>query len=206
MICLNRHGHVLNRHAATLILIAATLAAPTAFAAAADEKGAVNTAEVKAKDLTLQVPDTWKQKPGVREPRVAELQVPAAAGDTENGELAVFYFGPRGAGDVDANVQRWIGQLKPEGRKSSIYTGECPQGKYTLVDLTGTYEKSIGPPVLGNKKTLPGWRVFNVMLETKSGAYFLKLDGPEKTIAAAAEPFRASFGAKKDAEKERPAK
>ena len=57
------------------------------------------------------------------------------------------------------------------------------QGKYTLVDLSGTYNKSIGGPFAKKEKTLPGWRVLNVMIETDAGSYFIKLDGPQKTIA-----------------------
>jgi gluconolactonase len=99
-------------------------------------------------------------------------------------------------------VERWIGQFEKDERKLRITTGESPNGKYTLVDLSGTYNKSIGPPIAGNKKTLKGWRVINVAVETEGGTYYLKLDGPEKTIEAVEDEFRASFGGKKDAEKE----
>ena len=49
---------------------------------------------------------------------------------------------------------------------------------------------------------MPGWRVLNVMIETRSGAYFLKLDGPRKTIDAVENDFRAAFGGNKASEKE----
>jgi hypothetical protein len=42
-----------------------------------------------------------------------------------------------------------------------------------------------------------------VMLTLKgSGNYFFKLTGPDKTVAAQADPFRASFGAKAAGETE----
>jgi len=160
------------------------------------------TKKVKAGEITLNVPEDWKQKETAPGPRVAEFQVPPAGDDKEPGELAVFYFGPQGAGGVDANVQRWVGQLDEEGRKVKIASGESSLGKYTLVDLTGTYNKSIGPPIAKKSKKLPGWRVINVFVETDAGPYFLKLDGPEKSMAKVEDDFRASFGAKKDAEQE----
>jgi len=169
---------------------------------AKSEKGAAKTKQVKAGKITLNVPASWEQKPQGNRLRLAEFEVPATGDDTEPGEFAVFYF-DGGAGTVDANVKRWVDQFDKEGRKEKIVSGESPQGKYTLVDLTGAYNKSIGPPIQKKSKRLEDWRVLNVMLQTDSGDYFLKLDGPKKTIAAVEKEFRASFGGKKETEKER---
>jgi gluconolactonase len=169
---------------------------------ARQEKPAAKTKKVKAKDLSLTVPESWKQKAQSSEMRVAEFEVPATGDDKEPGEFVVFWFGKQGAGGVQANIQRWIGQIEEEGRKVKIVTGEATGGKYTLVDLTGTYNKSIGPPIAKKTKRLPDWRVINVFVETDAGPYFLKLDGPAKTIAAVENEFRASFGGKKESEKE----
>lgn len=166
------------------------------------EKGSAKTKQVEAGDITLNVPEGWKQKPQVREPRIVEFEVPPAGGDKDAGEFVVFYFGKRGAGGVKANIDRWIGQLEEEGRKVRIVSGESAGGKYTLVDLSGAYNKSIGPPIAKKSKRLPGWRVLNVVIETEQGPYFLKLDGPEKTIAGVENDFRGTFGGKKETEKE----
>jgi gluconolactonase len=166
------------------------------------EKAPAKTKKIQARDLSLTVPEGWKQKPQGSEMRVAELEIPPVGEDKEPGEFVVFWFGKQGAGGVQANIQRWIGQLEEEGRKVKIVTGEAAGGKYTLVDLTGTYNKSIGPPIAKKTKRLPEWRVMNVFIETDSGPYFLKLDGPEKTIAAIEKDFRAAFGGKKETEKE----
>ena len=170
------------------------------------EKPSTKTKKVEAQDIVLNVPEAWKQKPQVRDPRVVEFEVPPAEEDKDSGEFVVFYFGKQGAGGVQANIDRWIGQLEEEGRKVRIATGESTDGKYTLVDLTGTYNKSIGPPIKKNTKRLPGWRVLNAVIETEAGPYFLKLDGPEKLVAAVEDDFRAVFGGKKETEKERKAK
>jgi gluconolactonase len=169
------------------------------------DKPAVKTKQVEAGDIILTVPEVWKQKAQVRDPRVAEFAVPPAGDDKESGEYAVFFFGKQGAGGVQDNIKRWVGQLEEEGRKVRIVSGEAMDGKYTLVDLTGAYNKTIGPPIARQTKRLPGWRVVNVLIETKAGPYFLKLDGPEKTIASIEDEFRASFGGKKESEKEQKA-
>ncbi len=171
------------------------------------EKAAPKRKKIEAGDLTLNVPESWKQNRKVTEPRVAEFAVPPVEGDKDAGEFAVFYFGKRGAGGVQANIERWIGQFDKEGREVRIVTGESAagesaKGKYTLVDLTGAYNKSVGPPIARKSKKMPGWRVINVVIETESGPYFLKLDGPEKTIAAVENDFRAAFGGKKETEEE----
>ena len=146
-----------------------------------DKKPAAKTKTVTAEGLELTVPETWKKKEVAGGMRKAQLEVPPVGDDKEPGEFVVFYFGPDGAGGVPANIERWISQVEEEGRTIKITTGESKSGKYTLVDLTGTYNKSIGPPIAGNKKKLTGWRVINVAIETDKGPYYLKLDGPAKS-------------------------
>lgn len=189
-----------------VMFIAAAGAGQDKPAAKKDEKTApkaeAKTKKVTARDLTLNIPERWKQRQPQSQFRVAEFEVPAAKDDNTNGELVITFFGAGGAGGVAANVQRWIGQFEPEGRKAKIVAGKSPQGSYTLVDLTGTYKKPIGPPMAGKSETMKGWRVINVFLAHEKGAYFLKLDGPAKTIAAAEDEIRAAFGGNANEEKE----
>lgn len=172
----------------------------------AAEQPKSKTRKVEAGDLTLTVPETWKQKEIKSEFRIAEFEVPPAKGDTASGELAIFHFGKQGAGGVQANIDRWIGQFEEDGRTVKIFDLKNDSAEYTLVDLTGTYKKPIGPPIQRKSKAMPGWRVLGVILSSENGNYFLKLDGPEKTVAAAEHEFRASFGGTAKGEKERKSK
>jgi hypothetical protein len=159
------------------------------------------TNDVKIQDITLRVPQTWKQQPPANRLRLAQFDIPAAEGDKEDAELVISSFGG-GGGGIDANVQRWVEQFQPEGRKAKIHTGTSPQGAYVIADLTGTYNKPDGPRVLRKTIPTPGSRMLAVILTVEDKAnYFLKLTGPEKTVTAAADAMRASFGA--DAEKEK---
>ena len=51
--------------------------------------------------------------------RKAQYALPKVSGDGEDGELAVFYFGQGQGGSVEANIERWIGQIsQPDGSSS----------------------------------------------------------------------------------------
>lgn len=161
----------------------------------ASKEGGAKTIEVKASDLTLQVPTTWKQLQPANNLRLAQFEIPAPKANLEAAELVVS--GPFG-GSADQNIQRWIGQFEPEGREAKMTQGDSSQGKYVLVDMTGKYNRPVGPPMLRKTETVEGHRVINVMLTVgagRGGNYFLKLTGPRETVAAAAEQLRAAFGA-----------
>ena len=169
----------------------------------AQEKEAAKTKKVTAGDLTLQVPEGWVQKELKSQFRTAEFEIPAVKDDKVAGELAIFYFGKGGAGGIQANVTRWIGQFEAEGRKVKTYEGKSKQGDYTLVDLSGTYKKPVGPPIQMVSKKLENHRMLGVILMTEAGPYFLKFDAPAATAAASAEAFRASFGGSAKSETEK---
>ena len=161
---------------------------------------AEKTEEVKIKGITLAVPADWKQEKAANSLRLAQFKIGPAEGDKEPAELVVSSF-DGGGGGVDPNLKRWINQFEANGRKSKTTSGESAQGTYYLSDLTGTYKKPDGPPVAGKTKPVPGSRSIGVILEAPDkNIYFLKLTGPEKTVTAAADGFRQSFGG--NAEKE----
>jgi hypothetical protein len=156
------------------------------------------TREFKAQELVLQIPTTWVEKPASNNLRLAQFEIPAAEGDKEPGELVIF---PPFGGSIAENIRRWVGQFESEGLKSEFSKGKAAQGEYVIADLSGTYKKPDGPPIRGKTISTPGYRVVSVILTTeKEGNYFLKLVGPEKTIDAAMESFRKSFGADKSKE------
>lgn len=124
--------------------------------------------------------------------RAATYSVPAATGDPEAGECAVFYFGPNEGGGVEANIDRWIGQMKqPDGSSSATKakTRKLEGGlPITLVDLTGTYLAS-GGPMMQVTAEHPGFRMIGAIVQGPQGAVFFKFTGPEKTVAANAQAF-----------------
>ena len=158
------------------------------------------TREVKAHDLTLNVPTDWKQQQVSNNLRLAQFAIDPAEGDEQPAELVVF---PPFGGTISENVKRWIDQFQAEGRKVVMTQGETEQGNYVLVDLSGTYNTPDGPPILRRTVATPDYRMIAVMLSAKAGGnYFLKLTGPKKTVESIVDEFRQTFGA--DASKEKP--
>ncbi len=185
-------------------LITSSVAGLVAYAPvhAEDAPKAAELREVKAGDLKLKVPATWKSEDPMSQFRLAQVRIPAVEGDKEDGELRVFNFGGQ-SGGVPANVQRWIGQFAEDGRKVTLTEAKLEGGKYVLAEISGTYNKPVGPPIQRQSKPVPGSRMLAAILELENGGtFFLTLTGPDKTIAKAGEAFRTSFGgnAKKEAE------
>jgi hypothetical protein len=162
---------------------------------------AAKTREVKMRFLTLDVPESWKQRESTSDMRLGELEIPAAEGDKEPADLIVYYFGAQGAGTRKANIDRWIGQFEAQGRESKVLAGKARAGEYSLVDVTGTYQKPALPPAARKTTPMPGARMLAVILATKDGDVYLKLTGPAKTVARAAADLRRSIGADPAAEK-----
>ena len=160
-----------------------------AGATAGTNAGAV----AQAGGLQWRIPDNWTGQPE-RPMRAATYTVAAADGDSEAGECAVFYFGPNEGGGVQANIDRWIGQMKqPDGSSSATKakTQKVDAGvPVTLVDLTGTYLSSSGPMMQVSAEK-PGYRMMGAIAQGPQGAVFFKFTGPVKTVDANAKSFLA---------------
>ncbi len=190
----------------TLIVFTALLIAqPVAAADKADAKKTkpAKTRDVKIDELQLTVPVSWKQTPPKNRLRKGQFEIPAVKGEKLNVELVIYEFGG-GGGGVGANVRRWINQFQPKGRKATIRQGKCKQGPYIFVDITGTYNQPIGPPIRRQTKTLANARMIAVILavKDKQKVYYLKAAGGAKTVTANEDAIRASFGGDAKTEKE----
>jgi len=188
---------------ATLLVATACLLNPTlAQDEAKSDKLAkeVKTTDVKVKDLVLKVPETWKKERSTSSMRLATYSTPIAGDDKERGELTIFSF-PGGGGEVGANLQRWVQQFSSEGRKAKMVKGKAGDNEYYLADVTGTFNKSVGPPIMRKTEAKEGYRMLGVILVLEGkGVYYLKLSGPDASIKAQAKAFRASFGGNADSE------
>ncbi len=160
------------------------------------------TVDTKIADLDLKVPKSWKQSDAPRAMRLATFEIPAAEGDKENGELAVSSFAG-GGGGVDANISRWVGQFSAEGREAAVHQGKAGKNEYFLVNVSGTFGKTSGPPFASKTTPTPGQRMIGIILNIEGkNVYFLKLTGPDATVAAQKDAVRASIGGDADSEKE----
>lgn len=161
------------------LLIAAVLAVSAASVYADSAAGVRWTA-----------PAAWKTE-GARPMRAATYSIPLAAGDQGIAECVVNYFGPGQGGGVDANVERWKGQVlgadgKPAPAKIDKRT--IRGIPVTMIDSSGTYT-GMGGPMSGGSKPVASYRLIGAIVEGRDGSVFFKLTGPAKTIAAEQKNF-----------------
>ena len=170
----------------SLVAILLTLVTPSGIQAPAP-----------AGSLSYTAPPAWQTRPSTSSMRVAEFVIPRAQGDAEDGEVIVYYFGT-GAGTIDANIDRWIGQVQqPDGsstKDKARRSSQTVNGSHvTMVDVTGTYVAEMRPGAAEHYNK-PGYRLRAAVVETPRGPYYLKMTGPEKTMAAADAAFTAFVG------------
>src|SRR5205823_1542165 len=96
-------------------------------------------------------------------------------------------------GSVNANVDRWIGQMQqPDGSPSKDKARREAQTinglKVTTVDLAGTYVAEVRPGAT-ERYNKPDFRMRAAVIETPRGPYYIKMTGPAKTMAAADADF-----------------
>lgn len=121
--------------------------------------------------------------------RAATYSAPAAVGDPEPGEVAVFYFGPGQGGGVQANVDRWLGQFPQKTGAPKTDKSTVAGMGVTVIDVSGTYAAS-ATPMSTEKTNKPGFRMLGAIVEAPQGAVFFKFTGPAKTVAAQEAAFK----------------
>lgn len=129
------------------------------------------------------LPPGWQAEPPANPMRMAQASIPGPGGEAE---LAIFHFGPGGGGGVQANLDRWVGQMEgaaqPEG-------GNFESGPYRVSWITaaGTYDP--GAMGMAASEPKPGWRLLGAVVEGEGGPWFFKMVGPDATVEAAREEF-----------------
>jgi hypothetical protein len=149
------------------------------------------TASCVPAGIEWKVPTGWV--PG------AEKPMRAATYTVESGdalaECAVFFFGTGQGGDVEANIARWISQVKqPDGSDSEskaaraeIKSACCP---ITTVEVAGTYLASSGP-MMQTTAEKPEFVLLGGIVPGPQGNVFFKLTGPKATVDKVKEDFLA---------------
>jgi hypothetical protein len=135
--------------------------------------------------IQFDIPSSWQSEPPATNMRVAQASIPGSGGP---GDLVVFYFGPGGGGGVEANIQRWIGQMDAApGSNPKAETFEANGYKVTWIDVAGTLK----PSNMGTGPTTeqPGSRLLGAVVEGAGGPWFFKATGPDATLSAERDNF-----------------
>lgn len=137
-------------------------------------------------EFRTKVPEGWITEKPTSDMRVAQYKLPKVAGDGEDAILIVYYFGQGQGGSAEANIDRWIGQIKqPDGGsskdKAKIEARTVNGLHVDTVDVLGNYSGGMSPDTApADNKSL--YRLRGAIVETPKGSYFIKLTGPEKTM------------------------
>ncbi len=179
-----------------------TIFAVAAVACAADSPPATDSAPAEAPpaaaaasgpgalDLgsaAIDPPTAWSFRQPSSSMRLAEAEVPGPGGPAL---LTVFFFGPGGGGVVEANIERWIGQVEATpGSGPARGSFEAGPFMVTTVTVDGTLlpSRMSGGP----SEPIPGSRLMGAVIEGPGGPWFFKLTGPADTVAAAAADLEA---------------
>lgn len=118
-------------------------------------------------------------------------------------EVNVAYYGQEMGGDIEANLARWIGQMRtPDGAEASdialrskLTTGNGLDVHF--VEIDGIYMKSMGggPMTGGRTQAQPDHRLVGAIVVGPEGNVFIKLVGPQKTARAMEAQLREMLAA-----------
>lgn len=147
-----------------------------------------------ATELKLEAPSDWVKQTPSSGMRKAQYAIPKAEGDTEDGEVVLFFFGKGEGGPVRANIDRWKGQfttadgkpLPDDASKEEKFESNGLQ--ITWLDVAGRF--AAGP--MGGTDAGPrdNYRMFGAVIETPGGVWFVKATGPAATMAKQEENVR----------------
>ena len=144
-------------------------------------------------ELRFKAPEGWVTEKTTSAMRVAQYKLPKSEVDLEDASLVLYYFGAAQGGSAQANVERWINQIKqPDGSsskdKAKTETTTINGLKVTTVDVAGTYTAEMTPGS-SDRHNEEKYRLRAAVIETPKGNYFVKLVGPVNTIAKWEQPY-----------------
>jgi len=148
----------------------------------------------QAAGIAWTVPGGWESG-AERQMRVATYRIHAIAGDTEDAECAVYFFGAGQGGTVEANLERWAHQFtSPDGQSpaqpAKMETRVIAGLKVSTLAVSGTYLGAGGMSGQPEVKK-PNFRMRAAIVEAPQGLVFFKLTGPLNTVAAAEGDFNS---------------
>lgn len=151
---------------------------------------------VTIQGLAFTPPEAWTRNTPSSSMRVAEFVVPDASGDPAKACSLVFFM-PFG-GTIEANVQRWSGQVLDAQQKPAtpkVETIDAAGLTITTVELVGTYLD--GMPG-GERTPRNDWMFRGALIPLGGGIASVRMTGPKDAMASHAQAWRDLLaGAKK---------
>ena len=146
---------------------------------------AEDPAKFKVGGFEFSRPADWKWVEPTSPMRKAQLQIPSKSGG-KPADITFFFFGEMNGGGVEANVQRWFGQLAGKPDLNKVETQQFDGTKVTLVSAEGTLKAS---PMAGIPEEMPDAALLGAIVEHPEGAVFIKMTGPAALVKDSREGF-----------------
>ena len=139
------------------------------------------------------LPADWTASAARGGMRLAQFSLPGAT-EADAGEVVVYFFNG-GGGTVQANFERWAGQMRVKGQENPLDAAtisKVERGGYTYngFDLSGDYIAETNPGS-GERVDEKSWRLIGTIIEGQGGPWFVKLTGPKATADAHAAAYQA---------------
>ena len=163
-----------------------SVAGPPRSPAAQSSSSSVPPPQSAAGEVSYKVPAGWTVEKSTSEMRLAQYKLPKAEGDAEDALLILYYFGQGQGGTPEANIERWVNQVKqPDGSaskdKAKTETMIVNGLQVSTVDVLGNYSGGMSQDsVPKDSKSI--FRLRGAIIETPKGSYFVKLTGPLATV------------------------
>jgi hypothetical protein len=148
----------------------------------------------QAAGIAWTVPTGWEAGQQ-HQMRIATYRIHAIAGDPEDAECAVYFFGAGQGGTVEANLERWAHQFtSPDGQTLA----QAPKMEkrviagltVSTITISGTYLGAGG--MMGQEEVKKAnYRMLGAIVEAPEGLVFFKLIGPLNTVAGADGDFKS---------------
>jgi hypothetical protein len=116
--------------------------------------------------------------------RLAEAEIPGGGAAL----LTVFFFGAGGGGEIEANLQRWAGQIEADAGSEPV-RDSYQVGAFSVSTIA--VEGTLLPSRMGGgpSEPAPGSKLVGAVVEGSGGPWFFKMTGPAETVSAAEPAF-----------------
>lgn len=137
--------------------------------------------------LLMTAPESWNSKQPRSRIVEVEYEVPPTEEGPAPGRLTIMPAG----GTIEQNIARWEGQFAAGADTAKVEKLEVGQIVVHIVDISGTFKDSPGGP-MGPVVERESYRMLGAILEAPGApVYYVKLTGPNTTLAQNEEAFKA---------------
>lgn len=144
--------------------------------------------EVRIGDAaTFEQPKAWKSVQPKMRMIAAEFQAPQDAAADDAARVTIM----QASGSIDDNINRWVGQFENAKREDAkVEEIEIEGASVHVVELTGDFKNSMGPFNPQPAQILKNHAMLAAIVDTqKGGKIFIKMTGPQKTVADQRDAF-----------------